>query len=177
MQGDEPAFTRLIDDYSSQLYKFVLHITGDQWLAEEVVQDTFTKIWLNREALGAVKNFRAYLFVISKNFALKALQTVIKQEGNQIAWKLFYERVKEGGDDREAALLLIEEAVRQLPPQQAKVWELARMKGFSYFEIAQQLNISSETVKKHLQAAKQFIISYVKSHIVFVYILLAGIIF
>ncbi|MCK7555658.1 sigma-70 family RNA polymerase sigma factor [Chitinophaga sedimenti] len=171
-KGDENAFTLLVDQYSPLLHTFLLRITGDRWLAEEAVQDAFVRIWLNRESLRNVQHFKAYLFVVSKNFALKALQKALKEDARQGAWQAFYEQTRDEQPDREPALALIDEAITRLPPQQAKVWTLSRRKGLSYMEIATELGISSETVKKHLQAARQFIIRYVESHMVLLYILL-----
>ena len=59
---------------------------------------------------------------------------------------------------------LLGKAVNQLPPQQKKVFELSRMQGLKHVEIARQLNISGETVKKHIMEALRNVKSYLASH-------------
>ncbi|MFX1706914.1 sigma-70 family RNA polymerase sigma factor [Chitinophaga sp. CC14] len=171
-RGEEAAFTQLVDWYSPLLYTFIVRITADRWMAEEAVQDTFLRIWLNRESLAAVKHFKAYLFVVSKNFALKALQKALKEDTKEVAWKAFYQTYSSEDNDREPILHLIDEAITRLPPQQSKVWILSRRKGLSHNDIGTALGISSETVKKHLQAAQKSIIKYVESQIHLLFILL-----
>ncbi len=58
--GEERAFLELVNRYSPLLFNYIARLTCDAHLAEELVQDTFLKIWLTREHLYAVQNFRAY---------------------------------------------------------------------------------------------------------------------
>jgi DNA-directed RNA polymerase specialized sigma24 family protein len=57
--------------YHQRLGVHIFRITQSTELAEEMVQDVFMKIWMSRETLANVDNFKAYLFVVSKNHALK----------------------------------------------------------------------------------------------------------
>src|ERR1043165_8637940 len=71
--GDHVAFTTLFDNYHHSLGAFVFSITKSKELAEEITLDIFLKIWMTREALAKVKNFKAYLFTVSRNAAISAL--------------------------------------------------------------------------------------------------------
>lgn len=68
--GNERAFTILFRRYSSKVYSFALKLTRSEELAEEVVQEVFIKIWLNREGLGEIQEFGAYLNRINRNHSL-----------------------------------------------------------------------------------------------------------
>jgi RNA polymerase sigma-70 factor (ECF subfamily) len=68
--GDHVAFTTLFDNYHHSLGAFVFSITKSKELAEEITLDVFLKIWMTREALAEVKNFKAYLFTVSRNAAI-----------------------------------------------------------------------------------------------------------
>ncbi|MDR6944342.1 RNA polymerase sigma factor [Mucilaginibacter pocheonensis] len=164
--GNEHAFRQLFIAYHQQLGVHMLRITNIPELAEEVVQDVFVKIWLTRETLVGVDNFKAYLFVISKNHALNCLKKLAKERV----------LIKQLEDSRADAVVpevggtnmyynLLDEAIDQLPPQQQKVYLLSRHSRLKYTEIADQLELSRETVKKYLQMATASITEYVHEHL------------
>lgn len=59
---------------------------------------------------------------------------------------------------------VIDEAVEKLPPQQQRAWLLSRRDGLMYEEVAHQMQLSRETVKRHIQLSIRFITNYVKQH-------------
>lgn len=165
--GDEFAFKRLFNAYHQQLGTHIFRLTDSMELAEEVVQDVFLKIWTNREELKDVRNFKAYLFVISKNQALNCIKKIMREQKQQQHW--------EAENASEEALVmqdtelnkyytLLDLAINNLPPQQQKVYLLSRHERLKYAEIAEEMNISRETVKKYLQLAVSFISTYLKSN-------------
>lgn len=133
-------------------------------MAEEIVQDVFLKIWTNREALAKVDNFRAWLFVISKNHTLNCLRKLVKERQQQQEWKQSQETELQLDEmHAEEQFQLIDQAISQLPPQQKKVFILSRYRRMKYEEIARELNLSRETVKYYLQTANATIIKFVSS--------------
>jgi len=173
--GNEYAFRQLFTRHHQQLGVHMLRITNSIELAEEVVQDVFLKIWFTRESLVRVDNFKAYLFVISKNHALNCLKKLAKER----AMIKQLEDVGAGNLSPEVAgtdmyYNLLDEAIDQLPPQQQKVYLLSRHGRLKYTEIADQLELSRETVKKYLQIATMSITEYVHEHLeVIVFLLIA----
>lgn len=161
-EGDEAAFHELVNRYADLLHTFIYRITEDRQLTQELVQDTFVKIWLSRETLIAVQNFRAYLFTVSKNFAIKAAQKALKERMRFEDWKKTWH---DDETDSEWKFALIDEAIARLPPQQYKVWIMSRRQGKKYTEIADELGLSRESVKKYLQYANASILDYVKGKI------------
>lgn len=162
--GDENAFRRLFMLHHQQLGVHMLRITNSIELAEEVVQDVFLKIWFTRESLVRVDNFKAYLFVISKNHALNCLKKLAKERA------MIRQLENTGNPNPEVAgtdmyYNLLDEAIDQLPPQQQKVYLLSRHGRLKYTEIADQLELSRETVKKYLQIATVSITEYVHEHL------------
>jgi RNA polymerase sigma-70 factor (ECF subfamily) len=164
--GDEHAFSELFNSYHQLLGTHIYRITDSVELAEEVVQDVFLKIWVSRETLTAVQNFKAYLFVISKNHALNCLRKLAKERVHQ---KNLEENalslISENNPDLEVYYSLLDEAIDHLPPQQQKVYLLSRHSRLKYDEIASQMGLSRETVKKYLQGATHSITSFVQSNI------------
>lgn len=163
-KGDEKAFRAIFTTYADVLGKHILRITRSQELAEEVVQDVFLKIWLKREELTAVRDFRAYLFVLSRNYAINYLKKAANslldgQEADRVAVEDIDVSEYEHDNDYYA---LIDEAIDRLPPQQQKVYLLSRHERLKYNEIASRLNLSRETVKKYLQIATESVTAYVR---------------
>ncbi|MDN5285851.1 MAG: polymerase sigma-70 factor [Mucilaginibacter sp.] len=164
--GNEHAFRQLFMSHHQQLGVHMLRLTNSAELAEEVVQDVFLKIWLTRESLVGVDNFKAYLFVISKNHALNCLKKLAKERVLVKALEIdgtgtFITEVA----DTDLYYNLLDEAIDQLPPQQQKVYLLSRHGRLKYAEIADQLELSRETVKKYLQIATVSITEYVHEHL------------
>ncbi|MHA4739113.1 RNA polymerase sigma factor [Dyadobacter sp. MSC1_007] len=157
--GDERAFTRLFDHYHQRLGIHIYRITRSEEIAEELVHDVFLKLWLNRELLSGIDNFAVYLFVVSKNAALNALKKIASEKLKFTGLDDVAESPAEQPDDYR--YVLIDEAIDQLPPQQRQVYMLSRHQRLSYYEIAFQMGISRETVKKYLQIATASIVSYI----------------
>ncbi|MEO3403338.1 RNA polymerase sigma-70 factor [Mucilaginibacter sp. CAU 1740] len=164
-EGNEFAFRRLFAAYHQRLGVHIFRITQSTELAEEVVQDVFLKIWMSRETLAGVDNFKAYLFVVSKNHALNCLRKVVKEQ-------LLLKKLEQSNVvpfiadtyDADQYYNLIDEAINQLPPQQQKVYLMSKHSRLKYHEIADQMEISRETVKKYLQIATASIKDYVQEH-------------
>jgi RNA polymerase sigma-70 factor (family 1) len=163
--GDEQSFSELFYTHHQLLGTHIYRITGSAELAEEVVQDVFLKIWLNRESLENIENFRAYLFVISKNHALNCLRKLARErlqqktiEDNALALS------PEDNPGLDAYYALLDQAIDHLPPQQQKVYLLSRHNRLKYDEIASQMGLSRETVKKYLQASTHSITNFVQAN-------------
>ncbi len=161
--GDERAFRILFYRYHRLLGTHIVRITKSAEVAEEVVQDVFLKIWLNRETLDEIENFRAYLYVAGKNHALNLLKKAAKERAVSIeSARLLVENF--GTEDAEQREYddLMDEAIDHLPPQQQKVYLLSRHEQLKYKEIAARLDLSTETVKKYLQLATESITRHLK---------------
>lgn len=153
--GDERAFRLLFDRYKTKLYYFILHFVKSEAVAEEMVQETFLRIWTNRHALDRVEDPGTYLFVAAKNRALNHIQRSIREREFQAS--LSGETLIDNATEEQLLFnesrRLIDEAVSRLAPQQRQVYQLAREEGLSREEVAAQMGISPHTVKNHLAAA------------------------
>lgn len=166
-EGDENAFGRLFEMYHNRLGIYIFRLTDSMALAEEIVQDVFLKIWVNRESLRDIQCFKAYLFVVSRNQALNCLKKTIRQQKLQHQWQEeenFDEQLVLQETEQNKYHNLLDVAIARLPPQQQKVYLLSRHERLKYAEIAQKMDISRETVKKYLQLAVTHISSYLENH-------------
>ena len=76
-QGSYRAFDALYSLYSRRLYAYALKLTKSHQDAKEIVQDTFVKLWLNREHVLPSASIQSYLFTITKNTLLNKVRTVV----------------------------------------------------------------------------------------------------
>lgn len=159
-QGNENAFELLIKQYEEQLYGRILSYTRCEELTQEMVQDVFLKVWMNRSCLIEIDSFKSYLFVIARNYTYDCLKQIKRKKKREMEW-LSERPDTHGHEDEDAATYHqvykeIVQTVKLLPPQQKKIYVL-RSKGMSKTEIAEQLGISPETVKKHIYLGKRFL--------------------
>lgn len=157
-KGDQAAFRQLFDCYRGKVYVIAFRILQSESEAEDVLQDVFTKLWLNREKLTGILHFNAYLNTLIRNHIFNGLRKKAYEE--DFLWASLQEsRNEEGYQVIELNELkeLLHKAMNTLPPQQKKVFQLGRLEGLKHEEIAAELGISKETVKKHMAAALRYI--------------------
>lgn len=166
-QGDEAAFGRLMQQYTNLLASHIFRLTHSREQTEEIVQDVFLRIWQVREGLMDVQNFRTYLYVISRNQALNAIRSLIREKRRLEKWQRTMDQSGEYEPDTTDDLRysLLEKAIAQVPPQQQQAWLLSRRQGLKYKEIARRMQLSEETVKKYIRYASLSISQYMESHL------------
>lgn len=152
------AFEALYDMYSDSLYGYVLLHTKSTFSAEEIVQDTFIKVWTNRRNLSTEGSFKALLFTIAKNQIIDAFRNQINKE-EFLAFITYKEANQSEQNPVEADIYYedflekLNSAKTALPQKQRLIFELNREKGMSIKAIANKLEISEQTVKNQLTSA------------------------
>jgi RNA polymerase sigma-70 factor (ECF subfamily) len=154
--GDEGAFEELFEDFSPRIYGFALKLTHSPTTAEELVQEVFMKIWVNRKTLGNIDHFSAYVYTITRNLALSFLKRLAIEERAKAE---YIKGVREETFETEETLAyrdyqsILKNAIDHLSPQQKTVYSLCHGEGLKYEEAAERLHISRLTVKTHMQQA------------------------
>lgn len=167
-EGDERAFSQLFDNYYRTLADFVFRLTGSLEVAEEIVQEVFVKIWEKRDELLKIKKIGDYLFILCRNRGVSYLRQRARDYMRLRAYAQSEISEVELENHHlartERLYVIIEQAICALPSQQQKVFRLAKLNHFSHAEIANQLSISVETVKKHMKLALRSIRESVKEN-------------
>ncbi len=159
--GEEGAFEQLFDLYRPKIYTTALRVTKDEWIAEEILQDTFIKIWMVRETLGNVDNFEGWLYTIARNITFNVLKRIARERGNldrltQDSVTVFYPPADHHVQTKEFQKIL-DQAVDRLPSKQKATYKLIKEQNLKRTEAAIELNVSPETVKWNLDQAMRSI--------------------
>ncbi|HJT74150.1 MAG TPA: RNA polymerase sigma-70 factor [Chitinophaga sp.] len=161
--GDEMAFTRLFYHYNRVIYPFVLKKVRSESIAEEIIQDTFMRLWAGRETIAGMESPDGYLYRIAANRTLDYLRKLSREQHfldrytgpaespENLEDNIYYNETRKA----------LAEAVEQLPAQRRTIY-LLRQEGFSYLEIAEKLKLSPNTVRNQLVSAMQFIRTFIQ---------------
>ncbi len=164
--GDETAFHQMFQQWHQLLAGYVFRITESRELTEEIVQDVFLKIWMTRETLGEIENFKHYLLVVSRNQCFDVLKKQLRQEQQKREWERDHKLKAVQEDPTPDFSSLIDEAIESLPPRRKEVYLLSRHERLTYQEVADRLGISKESVKTHLKLASDSISTYIRSRLI-----------
>lgn len=158
--GSDKAFEVIYNRYAGKLYNFVMTIShGDRYMAEEVVQSAFVRLWETRERINAEKSMLFYLSTISKNILFNKYQ---RQTIEFLYQKIMMDEQKqyhnqtENEIDRKWLENFVDELIEQLPPARKKIFILRKKEELSTKEIAEIMNISVSTVETQLSMAMKF---------------------
>ena len=155
-EGDESAFRIVFDLYSSKLYAFSYRFLKEKEPCQEVVQEVFLNLWINRAKLDNQYPIAPYLYTITRRLTLNVLRHVAT---SQSAMDKMWLNVKKVSNETEEEVFLedlsrfTEQVLSKMPKQQQLIFRMSRHQELSYDEIAEELNISRNTVKNHLVAA------------------------
>lgn len=161
--GDEEMYISLFRTYYIPLCAYSRRYVGRKDVAEEIVSDTFLKIWENRASIQINTSIKSYLFQAVYNNSLYYLRK-LKNEAiledyfsntasENIAFSTLTDETPEESLVMDDINTRIEEAVAQLPDQQQKAFRLKRFDGRKNAEVAKIMGISVKTVEMHLAKA------------------------
>jgi RNA polymerase sigma-70 factor (ECF subfamily) len=154
--GDDRAFTAIYDRYF-----WLLHVHAYKWLrnredAKDIIHELFSTLWSKRETLAPENKLAPYLYASVRNrifnqlardkYAVQyvdKLESFLKQ-GECITDHLVRERM---------LMEVIERSISEMPRRMRDVFEMSRKQQLSHKEIAEKLDISEETVRKHIHHA------------------------
>ncbi|MGX5816841.1 RNA polymerase sigma factor [Chitinophaga lutea] len=154
--GDTQAFGRLMELYHPVPYQTALRLLDDTWQAEDVVQEIFLKVWLNRDRLGDILNFRAWLITVTTRQVYDHLRSRQRETEQREQWQRELNVPAETEAPSELAEL-VHQAKQRLSPKQLTAFSLIKEQGYSRDEAAGIMQISPETVKTHLELAMRSI--------------------
>lgn len=158
MAGSYKDFTRLYEEYAPRLYAFVLTLTHSETVAQDIVQETFLKVWLKRDQIDPSCSFKSWLFTIARNHLLNEFRnrlnrTHFLQEIGMEEKELLAENNVELNLSIQEFNQALEKAKEKLTPRQRELFEWNREQGVPVAEIAARISVSEQSVRNQLSQA------------------------
>lgn len=159
--GNYEDFSCLYNLYAPRLYAFALSLSHIKEVAEDIVQDTFVKVWLHRSEIKA-QSFKAFLFTIARNGLLNVFRENMKMSCQlELDTISENESFAENNGERDLFLKELMEKLRlakqKLSYRQRMFFELNKEYGLSVNEIAVQTSVSEQYVRNQIYMALKFI--------------------
>jgi RNA polymerase sigma-70 factor (family 1) len=154
-QGDHEAFVMLFKKYYQPLYRFSGRLVWDAQAAENIVQDLFVTLWIQKNHLKITSGLKSYLYQAVKNRALTHLKKARRMGSliNPLAIKSGTAASPEETYLNKELYTAVHQAIAKLPNKCRHIYLMKRYDNLAYAEIAETLNISLNTVKTQLQRA------------------------
>jgi len=157
--------TQIYENYKDKIYGFILFHIKVSEVAWDLTHDVFVRLYASY-SLDEMTNIESMIWTITRNRIVDHHRKVAhSRKYREHLWTQLHSsnNVMEQIEFRETEALY-QEALRNLTPQQSKIYNLARERDLSYKEIGEELDLSPNTVKNHMVGALKSIRNYLKEH-------------
>lgn len=160
-KGDPQAFSHFFHLHYRPLCYFAAQLVGNQPDGEDIVKDTYVKLWQKHPDFATPQNIKAFLYITTRNACLNALRHMQVKESSRK--ELSYLEADRGPElivnqmIRAELMQEIYAEIEKLPEKRREVFKLSYLEGMKNDEIATHMNISIHTVKEHKGKALQFL--------------------
>lgn len=153
-KGEENAYVDLIETYNHRLCLYANSLVNDISISEDIVQNVFVSVWEKRSNLRPELSLKSYLYKsvynscineYKKNQFVTSLENKFIEELDQI--------VEQDNDTIEKLIILVKEAIQELPPKCKEIFLLSKKEGLTNIEISEYLNISKNTIERQINIA------------------------
>ena len=173
LQDSQQAFKELFFEFYPALCVFASQYVSCEETAKDIVQDAFCKIWANRKKIKIDTSFRNFLITTVHNNCIDSLR---KQD---IAHRYMGKKdLSETPASPEEIYTLselesmIRTALAKLPPKIRQSFEMSRLKGMSYNEIAEEMSLSPKTIEAYISKALKILRHELKDYLPFLFMFL-----
>lgn len=164
-KGDTRAYQTVFDKYYTRLFSYIKTYTKNDSNAEDIIQETFIRLWENKESINVDASILAFLHKIAYNIFI---DTYRKGKRNQsLLDALSYEAITESIEEEEGItrikkVQMVKKSIEELPPRCREIFKMSKYEGLKYIEIAEALNLSIKTVEVQMSKAFSYIRQQVK---------------
>lgn len=153
-------FEALFNDHYSRLCAYAYNFLKEQEGSEEIAQEVFFKLWINRTDIKIESSMESYLYRSVRNACLNLIKHINVREKykehNQEEIE-YSEQIDRDPMNASELELKIRASIDLLPEQRKKIFILSRYEQLKYKEIAEQLGLSVKTVENQMGKALQFL--------------------
>ena len=155
-KGDERAFTIIVRTYEQPVFNYVLRLTGDRSLAEDLTQEVFLRVFQGLPSFSLRSRFTTWLFQVTKNRVLDELRALERRPRALVALEDVPPlEVVDAPLERTETIQAVWRAVEELNPDLKMALLLRDVVGLSYTEIAETLEVTLATVKWRIYKARE----------------------
>ena len=155
-RGDERAFTIIVRTYEQPVFNYVLRLTGDRSLAEDLTQEVFLRVFQGLPSFSLRSRFTTWLFQVTKNRVLDELRAMERRPRAVVALDDVPPlEVVDAPVERAETIHAVWRAVEALNPDLKMALLLRDVVGLSYSEIAETLEVTLATVKWRIYKARE----------------------
>ncbi|MCG8412552.1 MAG: RNA polymerase sigma-70 factor [Bacteroidales bacterium] len=167
-KNEGKAFEYIFQMLYPRLCVFANQYLEDSQASEDVVSDIMFELWNKKRSFENLESIKAFLFISVKNRALTYLrkQKVCLKNAEEIKYISSEEFFKEHIIEDELSGI-ISRTLEKLPEKARRVFELSCIEGLKYKEVAEDLNVSINTVKSQRARAIQLLKELLKNEIIF----------
>ncbi len=153
-KGNKKALKSLYEAYSVQVFNLAYRMTSNREDAEEIVQDTFIRLWKSRQKVDEDAKILGYIIVIARNIAIDMLRARQKRSGLDVYPSQMFSKLSDTNNFYfEEAGRQFDAAVANLPSKRREVFILKIHTDLTNKQIASKLNISETMVERQIRLA------------------------
>lgn len=155
--GEKKAFKIFFSEYHDVLVLYATNLLKDVDAAEDVVQDCFMNVWENSLYDNLSNGLDKYMFHLVKNAALNELRGSKRREARHEKMMAEMPVVEMMKEDEQTEIDILYTTINQLPPERRRIFMMVCAEGKKYQEVADQLQISINTVRTQLMRSLKFL--------------------
>ncbi|MCK0131640.1 RNA polymerase sigma-70 factor [Flavobacteriaceae bacterium F08102] len=157
-KGDQQVFEKLYTEFYTKLYTYALNYISDIETIEDIVQDTFIGLWINRKKLNITTSLKSYLYRIVYHKLMDYYRYTKKKDMMLMTYKhKALTNVMDNFNNNEAYLTerlqKLESCIETLPDRCKEVFIAKKITNLKYTEVSEQFKISIKTVEGHVTRA------------------------
>jgi RNA polymerase sigma-70 factor (ECF subfamily) len=163
--GDTEALAGLYDRHGRSAYSLAYRMMGDRQAAEDLVQDSFIKVWRSAKSYRAERgSVRTWILSITHNRGIDHIRSTASRRRTQDRVEMTAETTQQSEAFsetwRNSQRSQVQQALKTLPDEQLKILELAYFSGYTHAEIAEMLDLPLGTVKGRMRLGMKKIKSF-----------------
>ena len=168
-EDDRNAFNMLYQVYYNDVFRFAYYFLKDKEACREVVLDVFLSVWQSRRRLAGIENLEAYLYIVTKNEALRYLSK--KRDEEALSLDILPIQLEDQESCSPDQILinreiekLLTQVIDELPEKCRLIFLMARQEGLKPKEIGEILSINESTVRVQMKIAVEKIVARIRPH-------------
>jgi len=165
LSGGEKAFTAIYELYAPSLINYAAARLASLEEARDIIHDLFVHLWEERDTIGITRSLRGFLFAAVRYRIIDHIRR--NSTRREYADRLLTLQKEIEGDNQELVEAkdldrTLEKAISELPPRVREIYRLSRQQHRSITEIAEELHLSTQTVKNQLTTALSLLRSFLQ---------------